>query len=145
MTPEMVRRLACRCYLSFHFTSYLESNRSAFLIVSQFPTGESASMEPQFARRQFDVMLIAKALSDVTFRGRAHEQSEEDLCPSRDRSRLSSAWRSRHQLATSADFRLVEDLVNGRSDLQLRTSKKENIQGFAKLSLIFADLPTSKR
>jgi hypothetical protein len=51
----------------------------------------------------------------------------------------------RHQLATSADFRLVEDLVNGRSDLQLRTSKKENIQGFAKLSLIFADLPTSKR
>jgi hypothetical protein len=39
----------------------------------------------------------------------------------------------------------VEDLVNGRSDLQLRTSKKENIQGFAKLSLIFADLPTSKR
>jgi hypothetical protein len=45
----------------------------------------------------------------------------------------------------SADFRLVEDLVNGRSDLQLRTSKKENIQGFAKLSLIFADLPTSKR
>jgi hypothetical protein len=47
--------------------------------------------------------------------------------------------------ATLADFRLVEDLVNSRSGLQLRTSKKENIQGFAKLSLIFADLPTSKR
>jgi hypothetical protein len=145
MTPEMVRRLACRCYLSFHFTSYLESNRSAFLIVSQFPTSESASMEPQFARCQFDAMLIAKALSDVTFRDGLMSDPRRTDAPAG----IAKGCLRRGGPGTSwlpqPIFRLVEDLVNGRSDLQLRTSKKENIQGFAKLSLIFPDLPTSKR
>ena len=54
MTPEIFRRLAYRCYLSFRFTSYLESNRNPFLIVSQFPTIESASKEPMRIRRDAD-------------------------------------------------------------------------------------------
>ena len=36
MTPEIVRRLAYRYYLSFLFTGYLESNRGTSLIVWQF-------------------------------------------------------------------------------------------------------------
>jgi hypothetical protein len=53
--------------ISFHQLLGIESQRILDCIAI-WATSESASMEPQFARCQFDAMLIAKALSDVTFR-----------------------------------------------------------------------------
>jgi len=136
MTPEIFRRLAYRCYLSFRFTSYLESNRNPFLIVSQFPTIESASMD----RCEFDAMLIAKALSNLMFRDRLMSDPPEEVYPSTDLFKLPSPCRSRHQ---PVPYRAKQ--CNGRGHLQLRTSNKENIQSVAKLSLSFADLLRSKR